>query len=192
MWHDRIHGQSSSKYSFTLPSFMSSLLEFHVSPTLLCLQCSIIVLTYGGCAVPRPCTSTQISTPASAAALPHGMSDLPICSSVFSTLTSFGSALGRTFTPLPPTSAVSSTKRLHVSICFSTSFLSGEWNSQVVPQPQIVTPASANFFLTSLRASLLSDGSTPCLCVVRSSTGEMPVALHTFRRVSRSQAAATL
>src|SRR5262245_25053678 len=175
MWHDLIHGQSSSKYSFTLPSFRSVALEFHVSPTLLCLQCSIIVLTCGGWAVPRPCTSTQISTPASAAALPQGISDLPICSSVFSTLTSLGRSLGRTFTPFPPMSAVSSTKRLHVSICFWTTFWSGEWNSQVVPQPQISTPASANFFFTSLRASLLSDGSTPCLCVVRSSTGETPV-----------------
>src|SRR5262245_55863626 len=135
MWHDLIHGFSSSKYSLTLPSFMSSLLEFQVTPTLSCLQCSIIVLTCGGWAVPRPWTSTQISTPASAAALPHGISDLPICSSVLAVSTFGGSRLGRTFTPLPPMSAASSTKRLHVSICFLTSFSSGEWNSQVVPQP---------------------------------------------------------
>src|SRR6516225_7053981 len=102
MWHDLIHGRSRSKYSFTEPFLTSSPLEFHVSPTLLWPQCSMKVFTCGGCDVPRPWTSTQISMPASSAALPQGISDLPICSSVFSTGTFGGSELGRTFTPLPP------------------------------------------------------------------------------------------
>src|SRR5215472_10469759 len=177
MWQERTHGRSSLKYSATEPSLMSSRLEFQVSPTFGWLQCSMIVLTYGGCAVPRPWTSTQISTPASAAALPHGTRALPICSSVFSTGTSLGRPLGRTLTPRPPMSAASSTNSLQVSMFFLTSSGLGEWNSQTLPQPQTSTPPSAKRLRTSLRSSLLKVGSTPCLCVVRSSTGETPVAL---------------
>src|SRR3954447_14244230 len=102
MWHDRTHGRSRWKYSATDLFLMSVGLEFHVSPTFGWPQCSMIVLQRGGCDVPPPWTSTQISTPASAAAWPHSISDLPICSSVFSTGTSFGSPLGRTLTPRPP------------------------------------------------------------------------------------------
>ena len=87
-----------------------------------------------------------------------------------------GRPLGRTLTPLPPMSATSSTNCLHVSMFFWTTAGSGLWNSQTVPQPQMSTPASAKRFFTSLRCSLLSDGSTPCLWVVRSSTGETPAA----------------
>src|SRR6516162_9223651 len=126
MWQERIHGRSSSKYSATDPFLRSLGLEFHVTPTRAWPQCSIILLTYGGNALPRrtpslpggcsvpPWTSSQISTPASAAALPHARSDRPICSSVLAIGTDRGRPLGRTLTPLPPMSAASSMKRLHV------------------------------------------------------------------------------
>src|SRR5262245_52497322 len=191
MWHDLIHGRSSVKYSLTEPSFTSVALLFHVSPTLLWSVCSIIVLTCGGCDVPAPWTSSQISTPAPSAALPHWRSDRPICSNVFSTGTSLGSPLGRTLTPLPPRSATRSTNSLQVSICLRTLAASGQWKSHVLPQPQISTPASANFWRTSLRWSLLRVGSTPCLCVVRSSTGDIPAVLHNFSNVGRSHPDAT-
>src|SRR5436190_11142430 len=128
MWHDFTHGLSSLKYSATDLFFTSVGLLFHVTPTFGWLACSMIVFMCGGCAVPLPWTSTQISTPASDAALPHGIRDLPICSRVFSAFTLSGRLFGRTFTPLPPMSATSSTKRLHVSICLSTSAFFGEWN----------------------------------------------------------------
>src|ERR1700719_4019106 len=128
MWHERIHGRSSLKYSATDLSLMSLALEFHVRPTCGCPQCSIMVLTLGGKAEPcPPWTSTQISIPASAAVLPQSISDLPICSSVFSTGTDGGRSLGRTLTPLPPRSADSSTNSLHVSMFLRTTAGSGEW-----------------------------------------------------------------
>src|SRR5215472_15367662 len=177
MWQERSHGRSRWKYSATDLSLMSLAFEFQVMPTLGWPQASMTVLTYGGWAVPLPWTSTQISTPASAAALPHGTRALPICSSVFSTGTSLGRPLGRTLTPRPPMSAASSTNSLQVSMFFLTTSGSGEWNSQTLPQPQTSTPPSAKRLRTSLRSTLLNVGSTPCLCVVRSSTGETPVAL---------------
>src|SRR5262245_46844362 len=138
MWHDLTHGHSSLKYSATEPFFTSVLsFEFHVRPTLLWPHSSMIVFMCGGCAVPWPWTSTQISTPASAAALPHGTSDLPICSRVFFASTPLGRSLGRTFTPLPPMSATSSTNFLHSSIFFFTSAWSVWWKSHVEPHPQI-------------------------------------------------------
>src|SRR5437763_5963359 len=179
MWQLRTYGQSSLNEAATLPCLTSSGLEFHVRPTALWPQCSMIVLQRDGSAVPRPCTSTWISTPASWAALPHSISALPICSRVFSSGTPGGSALGRTLTPRPPMSATSSTNALHVSMFLRTTSADGEWNSQTEPQPEIATPASAAFLRTSLRCSLLSDGSTPCLCVVRNSTATRPVALQT-------------
>ena len=45
-----------------------------------------------------PCTSSWMWTPWSWAKVPHSRSDLPICSSVFSSGTSFGRPFGRTFT----------------------------------------------------------------------------------------------
>src|SRR4051812_13574295 len=129
MWQERIHGRSSLKDSATDPFLTSVGLLFQVTPTLGCPHSSMIVFMLGGSAVPGPCTSTQISTPASAAALPHGTSALPIWANVFSVGTPLGSALGRTFTPLPPRSATSSTKRLQSSMCFLTSASLGEWNS---------------------------------------------------------------
>src|SRR5262245_51442014 len=192
MWQERIHGQSSLNDSATEPPLTSLALLFQVTPTLAWPQCSMIFFMLAGSAVPRPCTSTHTSTPASAAALPQGISDLPICSSVFSTATPLGRALGRTLTPRPPRSATSSMNCLHVSMFFFTSPGLREWNSQVVPQPQMATPAPANCLRTSLRLSLLRDGSTPWACVVRSSTGEMPTGLHTFSSVLRSQPAAAL
>src|SRR5262249_18310425 len=113
MWHDFSHGRRSLKYSDTEPFFTSLGFEFQVMPTFGWSHVSMMVLMYGGCAVPAPWTSTQISTPASAAAWPHSISDLPICSSVLGTSTSFGRALGRTLTPLPPMSATSCTNCLH-------------------------------------------------------------------------------
>src|SRR5262245_40516045 len=107
MWHDFTHGLSSLKYSATDLFLMSAGSLFHVTPTLGWLACSMMVLMCGGWSVPLPWTSTQISTPASAAALPHGISDLPICASVLATGTLSGKLLGRTLTPLPPMSATS-------------------------------------------------------------------------------------
>jgi len=86
---------------------MSVLFEFHVRPTDGCLQASMIARQFFGSCVTAPWTSTQISTPASAAAVPHSTSARPICSNVFCGSAPFGTPFGRTFTPLPPRSATS-------------------------------------------------------------------------------------
>src|SRR5881392_918524 len=78
MWHDLIHGLSNRNASATEPSATSVALEFHVRPTLAWSHARMIVAQRAGSDVPVPCTSSQISTPASLAARPHSASALPI------------------------------------------------------------------------------------------------------------------
>src|SRR5213079_1907088 len=82
MWHERIHGLSSSNDLATEPFSTSVVFEFHVSPTDLCPHASMMVLQFFGSCVTGPWTSTQISTPKPSACLPHSWSALPICSNV--------------------------------------------------------------------------------------------------------------
>src|SRR4051812_38877284 len=104
MWQDLTHGFNRANDSATEPLTTSSGLEFQVTPTFFSPQCSMIAFMLEGFCVPPPWTSTHTSTPASAADLAQGTSDLPICSSVFSCGTSFGNPLGLTFTPRAPRS----------------------------------------------------------------------------------------
>ena len=130
--------------------------------------------------------------PLSCANWPHSRSDLPICSSVFSSGTSFGSPLGRTFTLGDPMSFASFTHSLVSSMFFRTTAASGEWYSQVVPSPPIFTGESANCLRTSARAAGDSEISTPCLWVVRSSTASKPAAVRFLMMVGTSQSLAML
>ena len=129
------------------------------------------------CRGPRP----RFRRPASAAALPHGISDLPICSSVFSTGTPWGSPFGRTLTPRPPRSATSCDELLaRLDVLLRPSPGRRTWNSQIVPQPQIV---DAGVRRTSCgppcAAPATGVGSTPCLCVRAELDGaDLAVCLH--------------
>src|SRR5262245_41986960 len=126
MWHDLSHGESILNDSATEPPLTSVPLEFQQTPTAGWPQCSMIVFMFGGFCVVWPGTSTKISTPASAAALPQGTSDLPICSSVFSTDAPRGTVFGRTFTPFAPRSWARPTNCLHSSMFFLTTDASGD------------------------------------------------------------------
>ena len=117
---------------------------------------------------------------------------MPICSSVFSSGTSFGKPFGLTFTLGEPRSFASVTHCLVSSMFLRTTAGSGEWYSQVVPSPPIFTGESSNRLRTSARADGESEISTPCLWVVRSSTPSRPTSVRFLISVGRSQSFAML
>ena len=121
MWQQRMKGRRSANDAATEPSATSVSFEFQVRPTLGWEQTSMIRRIRDGTFVWSPWTSTQISTPWSRAKAPHSASARPICSSVFSSGTSFGSPFGRTLTPRAPMSFARRTHSRQSSTFFLTT-----------------------------------------------------------------------
>ena len=126
MWQQRMNGRRSANDSATDPLATSVSFEFHVTPTARWPHASMIRRIRAGILVWSPWTSHQISTPLSAAKPPHSASACPICSSVFSSGTSFGSPFGRTFTARAPMSFASSTHSRQSATFWRTTAGSGE------------------------------------------------------------------
>jgi hypothetical protein len=103
-----------------------------------------------------------------------------------------GSPFGRTFTLGEPRSFASVTHSFVSSMFLRTTAASGEWNSHVVPRPPIFTGESSKRLRTSARAAGGSEISTPCLCVVRSSTASIPTSVRFLMIVGTSQSVAML